>query len=100
MQKISSFNTIEFCHLIKEMLYIIQYILKKYSKLCAHFYCGKSSDNIFWTPHKLKYMPNMQNSEWEIFYVNRSSGPCVPPHLQTTFHGQTPREKMNWITES
>ena len=77
MQKMRSFNTIEFCHFIKEMLYIIQYIIKKYSKLCAHFYCGKSSDNIFWTPHKLKYMPNLQNSEWEIFYVNRISGPCA-----------------------
>ena len=42
----------------------------------AHFYCGTSSDNLFWTAIKLKYTSGMKNPEWETFYVNRSSGPC------------------------
>ena len=33
------------------MLYINHYILQKYLKMCAHFYCGNSSDNLFWIPH-------------------------------------------------
>ena len=44
--------------------------------MCAHFYCGNSSDNLFWIPHSPKYKPSMQNPEWEIFCVNRTSGPC------------------------
>ena len=63
MQKIWSLNIIEFCHLIKVLLYIIQYILQKYSKMCAHFYCGQTSDNFFWTPCDLNYMYNLQNLE-------------------------------------
>ena len=43
----------------------------------AHFYCGNSSDNLFWIPRSPKNKPSMQNPEWEIFYVNRISGPCV-----------------------
>ena len=42
----------------------------------AHFYCGNSSDSLFWNHHGLKYMSSMQNLECKIFYVNRSSGPC------------------------
>ena len=44
--------------------------------MCAHFYCGNSSDNPFWIPHSPKYKPSMENPEWETFYVNRISGPC------------------------
>ena len=76
MQKIRSLYTIELGHLLKALLYIIQYILQNYSKMCAHFYCGKSSDNVFWTPHSLKYKPSVQNPECKTFYVNQSSGPC------------------------
>ena len=43
----------------------------------AHFYCGNSSDNLFWSHWDLKNMPSMQNSEWETFYVNWTPGPCV-----------------------
>ena len=43
----------------------------------AHFYCGTSSHNFFWTPINHKLTPGMQNPEWEIFYVKWISGPCV-----------------------
>ena len=72
----SSLNTIEFGHLIQYLLYILQYILQKYPKTCGHFCCGKSSDNIFWTPHNLKYMAHMQNPDCKTFYVSRNSSSC------------------------
>ena len=51
----------------------------------AHFYCGNSSDNFFWIAHSQKYMPSMQNSEWETFYVKWISGPCARlQQLQTS----------------
>ena len=76
MQKIGSLNTIEFGHLIQHLLYFLQYILQKYPKTCGHFCCGQSSDNIFWTPHNLKYMAHMQNPDCKTFYVSRTSSPC------------------------
>ena len=42
--------------------------------MCAHFYCGNSSDNVFWITHSPKYKPSMQNPEWEIYYT-------VTPHF-------------------
>ena len=72
----SSLNTIEFGHLIQYLLYILQYILQKCPKTCGHFCCGQSSDNIFWTPHNLKYMAHMQNPDCKTFYVSRSSSSC------------------------
>ena len=74
----SSLNTIEFGHLIQYLLYFLQYILQKYPKTCGHFCCGKSSDNIFWTPHNLKYMAHMQNPDCKTFYVSRNSSSCAP----------------------
>ena len=41
-----------------------------------NFYCGKSSDNVFWTHYSPKYNPSVQNPECKTFYVNQSSGPC------------------------
>ena len=73
----SSLNTLEFGHLIQYLLYILQYILQKYPKTCGHFCCGQSSDNIFWTPHNLKYMAHMQNPDCKTFYVSRNSSSCV-----------------------
>ena len=43
--------------------------------MCAHFYCGNSSDNLFWIPHSPKYKPSMQNLDCQSLYVNRTSGP-------------------------
>ena len=50
MQNIRSLNSIEFCHLFKAKLYVMQYILQMYSKMSAHFYCRQSSDNLFGLP--------------------------------------------------
>ena len=47
-----------------------------------NFYCGKSSDKLFWTHHSLKYKPSVQNPECKTFYVNQSSGPCDNTKIQ------------------
>ena len=54
----------------------IQLYSKKMLKKCANSYCGKGSDNLFWTRHYRKYMLSMQNLDCKTFYVNRVSSPC------------------------
>ena len=38
---------------IKKLKNINLYVVK-ILKNCGRFYCGQSSDNVFWTPHDLK----------------------------------------------
>ena len=41
------------------------------------FCYGNSSDNLFWTPHKLKQCPVWSKFDCKNFYVNATSSPCV-----------------------
>ena len=59
------------------MMQVNLFILQKYPKMCAHFYCGNSSNKHFWIPHSPKYKSSMQNTDCQTFYVNWTSVPCA-----------------------